>query len=153
MKPTGTSYLKYEAVMKGSIHSDQSCPICGQRFTPSDGRRPPSCPNHPKIVPTRFVLRYGRKITKRFDNYEAALQVLNGLRYEEGSGRFDVRDYQDKSKPLSFKRLASEWLDFKAAEVKRSSWRSLAAGVTKAIAAWGEINIKKIQYAQLQDFF
>jgi integrase len=139
--------------MKGSIHSDQVCPICGSRFTPGDGKRALSCPNHPQAAPTRFVLRYGRRITKRFDSYEAALQVLTGLRFQEGAGSFDARDYQVKTKPLAFDRLAAEWLDFKAREIKRCSWRSLASGMTRAIAAWGNTNIKNIQYAQLQDFF
>jgi len=151
--PIKGKYFNYEEVMKGSIHSDQVCSICGSRFRPGDGKRPPFCPNHPKVSPTRFVLRYGRKITRRFESYEAALQYLTYLRSQEGAGTFDPRDYQVKTKPLAFDRLAAEWLDIKAREVKRSSWRSLAAGILKAIDTWGEANIKNIQYAQLQDFF
>ncbi len=58
------------------------------------------CPNHPDQSPQRMVVRYG-KITKRFNNYPAALQFFTGLRFQEGSGQFDARDYQIKSKPCN----------------------------------------------------
>jgi integrase len=145
-------YLIYEAVMKGSIHSDQVCPICGSRFTPGDGKRALSCPNHPDIAPSRFVLRYGRKITKRFDSYEAALQVLTGLRFQEGAGSFDARDYQVKTRPLAFDKLAEEWLAVKAKTVKPSSLKPLRLGLGRAINAWGGVNIKTIKYSHIEDF-
>ncbi len=88
------------------------------------------CPNHPEQSP-QLVVCYD-KITKRFDNYPAALQFLTGLRFQEGSGQFDPRDYQVKSKPLSFDRLADEWLGLKAKQIKAASVRSLAAGIKKA---------------------
>jgi integrase len=96
-------------------------------------------------------VRYA-SITKRFDNYPAALQFLTGLRFQEGSGQFDARDYQVKAKPLSFDRLADEWLALKAGQIKASSLRSLAAGMRKAQAQWGQCNIKGIQYPQIEDF-
>jgi integrase len=98
-----------------------------------------------------MVVRYG-KITKRFDNYPAALQFLTGLRFQEGSGQFDARDYQVKAKPLSFETLADEWLELKAKQIKPSSLRSLLAGMTKAKTAWGQQNIKGIKYPQIEDF-
>ncbi len=146
----GTSYLKYEAVMKGSIHSDQTCPLCGSRFKSMEPRGM-FCPNHPAQSPQKFIVRYSG-ITKRFDNYPAALQFLTGLRFQEGSGQFDARDYQIKSKPLSFDRLADEWLEVKAAQIKIASWRSIASGIRKAQEVWGGMNIKNIQYPQLEDF-
>ena len=139
--------------MKGSIHSDQVCPICGARFRPSDGKKPLFCPAHPQVSPTRFVLRFGRKITKRFDSYEAALQVLTGLRYQEGAGTFDARDYQVKTKPLAFGTLVEEWLELKAGQVKHGSWRILARDLRRAGEAWGNVNIKGILYPQVEDFF
>jgi len=150
--PNG-KYLHFEAVMKGSIHSDQVCPICGSRFRPGDGKRPLFCPNHPQVSPTRsFVLRYGKKITKRFDNYEAALQFLTGLRYQEGSGNLDFRDYQVKSKPLAFEKLAEQWLAAKKPQLKPGGWQSLKAIMSHAASAWTGMNIKAIQYYQVETF-
>ena len=139
--------------MKGSIHSDQVCHVCGSRFRPSDGKKPIFCPQHPQVAPTRFVLRYGRGITKRFDSYEAALQVLTGLRYQEGAGTFDSRDYKIKSKPLAFSRLAAEWLAMKAGHLRPKSLSPLRMAVRRASRAWGEVNIKSIRYAQVEDLF
>ena len=139
--------------MKGSIHSDQVCPVCGSRFRSSDGKRGLFCPDYPKIKPTRFEVRYGPRIHRRFTDYEAALQFLTGLRFQEGSGRFDIRDYQVRGKPLSFKKLAAEWLAIKAGQIKRSSLSSFQRGFERAIDAWGNANIKSIGYAQLEDFF
>ncbi|UQZ90218.1 hypothetical protein C4J81_13805 [Deltaproteobacteria bacterium Smac51] len=136
--------------MKGSIHSDQTCPICGSRFKSVEPKGL-FCPDHPGQSPHKFVVRYG-KITKRFDNYPAALQFLTGLRFQEGSGQFDPRDYQVKAKPLSFDRLADEWLELKAKQIKQTSLRSLAAGIKKAQSLWGGANIKSIQYPQIEDF-
>ena len=139
--------------MKGSIHSDQRCPVCGSKFKSSELKRGIFCPKHPKISPTKFVVRYGPEICKRFGSYEAALQFLTGLRYQEGSGDFDVRDYQIKSKPLSYSRLVDEWLGLKAPLLKRRTYTSMAAAMRHTQVAWGDANIKNIQFAQIQDFF
>ena len=136
--------------MKGSIHSDQTCPICGSRFK-SQEPKGLFCPEHPHQTPTRFVVRYG-KITKRFNTYPAAHQFLTGLRFQDGSGQFDARDYQVKGKPLAFDKLADEWLDLKAKQIKKQSLSSLACGIRRAQKSWGDGNIKSIKYAQLEDF-
>ena len=136
--------------MKGSIHSDQVCPVCGSRFK-SQEPKGLFCPEHPKQKPTKFKVVFG-KITRRFNDYPAALQFLTGLRFQEGSGDMDERDYQVKAKPLAFDKLAEEWLNLKAVQIKPASWRSLAAGIRKAQAVWSGINIKSIQYAHLEDF-
>jgi hypothetical protein len=138
--------------MKGSIHSDQVCPICKSRFKPGDGKRPLYCPNHPEQAPNRFVLRYGRNITKRFASYEAALQVLSGLRFQEGSGKFDPRDYQVKAKPLAFDRLATEWLEVKKTTLRPKAHQPIRNALEKAGRAWGDANIKSITYAHIEDF-
>ena len=106
---------------RGSIHSDQVCPICGSRFKNSLSKGLPSipeglaypkglfCPNHMQVIPTKFVVRF-ENITKRFNSYEAAEDFLTGLNFERRTGQFDSRDYQIKAKPLAFDRLADEWL-------------------------------------------
>ena len=148
--PSG-KYLRYEAVMKGSIHSDQVCPICASKFKSIEPKGL-FCPNHPKSKPTVFSVRFGHKIHKRFDSYEVALQFLTGLRFQEGSGRFDPRDYQIKAKPLSFSLLAQEWLGMKAGQLRPKSLSPLRMAVRRASQAWGEANIKSIRYAQVEDF-
>ncbi|MDR1043661.1 MAG: hypothetical protein LBP33_00875 [Candidatus Adiutrix sp.] len=135
--------------MKGSIHSDQLCPICGSRFQSVEPKGL-FCPKHKRQSPSRFVVRYDQ-ITKRFDNYPAALQFLTGLRYQEGSGQFDARDYQIKAKPLSFDRLAAEWLEVKARTLKHQSMEPLRLAMRRAGKVWGCSNIKSIGYAQIED--
>jgi len=109
------------------------------------------CPNHPEQAPQKFVVRY-EKITKRFNNYPAALQFLTGLRFQEGSGQFDARDYQVKSKPLAFDKLADEWLLLKGSQLKKSSITSFRSGIERAQAKWQGANIKSIKYAEIEDF-
>jgi hypothetical protein len=143
--PSG-KYLRFEATMKGSIHSDQVCQICGSKFKSSELKRGLFCPHHPKSKPNTFDVRYGRKIHRRFNNYEAALQFLTGLRYQDGSGNFDARDYQVKTKPLAFDTLAGQWLAAKKPQLKPGGWQSLKAIMGHAIAAWAGMNIKAVQY-------
>ena len=138
--PNG-KYLNYEAVMKGSIHSDQVCPVCGSKFKSSDSKRGLFCPNHPKIKPTSFRV-YFDKIYRRFDNYESALNFLSGLRFEASSGKLDPRDFQTKTKPLAFSKLAAEWLDLKASQIKASSLTSFRSGIMRVIDAWGRPTLK-----------
>lgn len=136
--------------MKGSIHSDQTCPICGTRFKSVEPRGL-FCPNHPKQSPAKFKVIFG-KITRRFDNYPAALQFLTGLRFQDGSGQIDERDYQIKAKPLSFSRLVGEWLNIKKTTLKPKSWSAMAAAMAHAQKQFGEANIKSITFAHVQDF-
>ena len=136
--------------MKGSIHSDQTCPICGSRFKSMEPRGL-FCPNHSKQSPQKFVVRYGQ-ITKRFDNYKEAHQFLIGLRHQEGSGQFDARDYQAKSKPLAFNRLAEEWKALKAGAVRPKTLGTIKNALDHAGAVFGEANIKSIRYAHIEDF-
>lgn len=136
--------------MKGSIHSDQVCPICGSRFK-SQEPKGLFCPNHPHQQPTKFKVIFG-KVTRRFNNYPSALQFLTGLRFQEGSGVMDERDYQIKAKPLSFDKLAEEWLAMKATQIKPGSLRAIAVDIRRAQETWGETNVKSIQYPQIEDF-
>ena len=135
--------------MKGSIHSDQTCPVCGSRFK-SQEPHGLFCPNHPALSPQRFVVRFG-SITKRFGGYKAAYLFLAKLRSEDGAGEFDARDYQIKGKPLSFHRLSDEWLNLKAKQVRPGSLRPLRNAMSRADKVWGEANIKKIKYADVED--
>ena len=150
---------------KGSIQpglvagKPELCPACGSKFThtlevsPGEKKKflRPFCPNHPGIHPVKYRVMFGN-ICHHHASYETAEMELLGLRHEHNSGKLDERDYKFKAKPLSFDRLAEEWLDLKAAQIKPSSMRSLKAGLRKAQMTWGENNIKSISYAQIEDF-
>jgi integrase len=135
--------------MLGGIYSDQVCPDCGSRFR-DDGRRGLLCPNHPDRQATRFRV-YFRGVTRRFKEYEKAQRFLTGLRYKTDEETFDKRDYK-KDNPLGFANLAEQWLEIKKAAVKHNTYRNLKNDMGKAIDWWGQINIKEIGYAEIEDF-
>ena len=148
---------------RGSIHSEQVCPVCGSRFKNRDSKDLPSipeglsypkglfCPNHPHVSPTRFMIRFG-KFSKRFSSFEVAEDFLNGLNFEKRTGTYDPRDYLIQSRPLSFSKIADEWLELKTAQIKKSSITSFKSGVERAQTKWGHTNIKEIKYADIEDF-
>lgn len=148
---------------RGSIHSDQVCPVCGSRFKNRDSKDLPPipeglsypkglfCPVHPQIVPTKYMVRFG-KYSKRFNSFETAEDFLNGLNFEKRTGSFDFRDYQVQSKPLSFSKIADEWLGLKTSQIKKSSITSFKSGIARAQEKWGHANIKTIKYADIEDF-
>ena len=136
--------------MKGSIHSDQKCPLCGSRFK-SQEPKGLFCPQHPSQRPEKYLVRFG-KITRRFTDYPAAYQFLTGLRFQDGSGQMDERDYQIKSRPLSFNTLAQEWLAKKSQEVRTGTMSDLRVAIRAASTVWADANIKSIQFAHVEDF-
>lgn len=131
--------------MKGSIHSDQKCPVCGSKFKHYEPRGM-WCPEHPQCMATRFVVRFG-SLTKRFKSYEEAYRVLTGWRYETDMGKFDPRDYR-RDDPLGFKTLSERFLKGKRhlKGVKKYEQR-----LRPAVAAWENKNVKEIGYADVED--
>lgn len=99
----------------------------------------------------RFILRFGRKITRTFKDRAEAERYLNGLRFKTDEGSFDLRDYAP-GRPLSFSNLADQWLSSKEKRVKRRSFNNLKNTMRRASTAWGHSNIKNIGYAEIQDF-
>jgi integrase len=136
--------------MQGQIHSDQRCPVCEGKYHDNyvDGL---VCPNHPDKRATRFKVRFGRDITKRFDTYKEAFRFLTGLRYEKDRNTFDVRDYK-ADKPLSFRALGEKWLKQKKKDLKIRSWNNLNNYMNKAVRVWGNQNIKTITDGDIEDF-
>jgi integrase len=135
--------------MLGGIYSDQVCPDCSRRFK-DDGRTGLLCPDHPDRRATRFRV-YFRGVTKRFGIYKEARRFLTGLRYKFDENTFDERDYKQDN-PLGFANLAEKWLEIKRATVKHNTYRNLKNDMGKAIDRWGQINIKDIDYAEIEDF-
>ena len=146
---TPLTYGAFQAVMRGSILSSQRCPVCASLFKHKEAIGL-FCPNHPDIVPNKFMVRFG-EVTRRFTDYQSAFQFLTGLRFQRGSGNFDPRDYQIGKKPLSFSTLLYEWLEHKRQEIKPESYRTLSDKVSKALPFWGDINVKDISYGHVED--
>jgi hypothetical protein len=48
--------------------------------------------------------------------------------------------------------LALKWLEVKKKEVKPKSYNNLRNYMIKAIAAWGQMNVKSIGYGEIEDF-
>lgn len=110
------------------------------------------CQKHPNQEATRqFRVKFGRDIARRFKTYPEAERFLDGLRYEVDKGTFDSRDYKTDN-PLGFANLATQWLTIKEQEVRPGSFKNIRNYTLKACQAWGNRNIKSIQYADLEDF-
>lgn len=138
--------------MKGSIYTDQRCPVCGGKLK---SREPKGfyCPSHPRRTidaPCRVVFD---NRTTRAPNYEAGYKILMRKRGEVDEGTYDVRDYMLKDKPLAFDRLAEEWLKIKRPNMKPGGWLSIRAIMAHPVKEWGGANIKSITYARMEDFF
>nr|BDD45896.1 hypothetical protein 1 [bacterium] len=136
--------------MKGGIYSDQKCLICGGIF--QDNKKDALiCPDHPEQRATRFKIRFGRGISRRFKDYEAADRFVTGLRYKSDEGTFDPRDYQSDN-PMGFTNLADQWLEIKKREIRKGSFKNLNNYMKRAMEAWGNKNVKEIGYADIEDF-
>jgi hypothetical protein len=138
--------------MRGGIYSYQKCPLCGASFNYIDKANGLVCATHPdQRAAGEFVVRFGRKIKKRFSKFDEAERFLVGIRYEVDRGTFDHRDYQTGN-PLGFLVLAEQWLQYKKQEVKSSSFANLERFIKAAISSWGNRNIKEIGFAEIEDF-
>jgi len=149
--------IAYEKIgrlcMKGRIYSEEKCPLCAGIFFHDEKRGGLFCKQHPQIAAnSKFIVRFGRAITKRFTNYSEAERFLIGLRFENDKGTFDLRDYR-RDNPLGFENLAHKWIEQKKrTNVKPKTIRSYKNFMNKAIALWGQRNIKTIGTAEVEDF-
>lgn len=138
--------------MRGGIYSYQKCPECGKSFKYIERKGGLFCPLHAdRRAESDFVVRFGRKVRKRFNNFDKAERFLIGLRYEVDRGTFDSRDYQSTN-PLGFTNLSEQWLDIKEKQVKPSTYRNFYRYMMNASSAWGNMNIKEIGFAEIEDF-
>jgi integrase len=96
---------------------------------------------------SRYIVRF-KQAYKRFDDLREAEQFLNTLRYKEGRGEFDERDYQ-KNQPLGFHTMSQQWLKMKDVRCKRN----LINHINYAKNYFHNKNIKEIDYPELEDFF
>jgi len=106
--------------MKGSIQTDLRCPVCGLRLKSLEPRGL-YCEAHPQTIHEGRCRVMFDNVTTRFRTYREAYKMLTRKRAEVDAGTYDARDYQIRSKPLAFDRLAEEWLEVKARRIKPSS--------------------------------
>jgi integrase len=150
LPPTLNIQVKGDLCMVGGIYSDEHCPICDGPFQ-DNGKDALACKDHPEQKATKFKVKFGRKICRRFArDYFAAQRFLTGLRYKKDEGTLDVRDYR-KDNPLGFENLAEKWLEVKKQDVKPKTYNNLSNYMGRATRAWGNKNIKEIGYAEIED--
>ena len=98
----------------------------------------------------RYIVRFGRDITKSFKTLQEAERFLTGLRFENDKGTFDKRDYA-AGNPMCFEAQAEKWVEYKKKEVKESSFANINRFINHAISVWGAENVKTIGYAEIED--
>jgi len=127
--------------------------VCGGKLIHDERRRGCFCQVHPQVGAARqFYVQFGRDIQKTFTHYIDAERFLTGLRYKTDEGSFDIRDYRTDN-PLGFENLATKWLIQKErTKIKPATVQQYRAFMARAIAAWGQTNIKAIGTAEIEDF-
>jgi integrase len=137
--------------MKGYIGSRDKCITCGGRLVHDERRKGCFCLKHPQYGATRFYVKFGRDIYRRFQSYEAAARFLNGIRFKTDEGTFDIRDYR-KNNPLGFENLCERWLEIKATSgIKKKTIQSFRNFMNRACEKWGNRNIKAISDGDIED--
>lgn len=141
--------------MLGGIYSDEKCPVCGGGLR-DNGRNAVCCPKHPKHRASRFIVRFGRSIKKRFSDYAEASRFLNGLRFKTDEGSFDSREYQSGD-PLGFSTLASQYIALREREHQRGllakgTMNAIRNELGKAMAHFGVMSVKHVRMPALQEF-
>lgn len=131
----------------GGIYSEERCFICGARLK-DNFKDACACPAHPQVKATKLRIHF-KGVKKRFKTYADAWEFLNGLRFRDSEGDFDVRDYQ-RANPLGFENMALKWLEYRKVEVK--AFRGIRNHIGKAIIFFANRNIKSIQFGDLEDF-
>jgi integrase len=102
-----------------------------------------------QIYPTKygFQVRFGRKLTKHFKTMQEAERFLTGIRFKTDEGSFDLRDYL-QSNPLC---LAAQVEKFLHSKRHLKSAKKYELRLTPWIERFGQLNVKEIRFAQIQD--
>ncbi len=138
--------------MRGNIYSEQKCPECGGTFKYIERKGALICPNHPdRRAEKGFIVVFGRKIRKRFNNIYEAERFLICLRYEVDQGKFDYREHLTSS-PLSFNKLSKQFLEKKKTKLSPGTYRHYCHYIKVSQNYFKNTSVKQIQYAQLENF-
>lgn len=102
-----------------------------------------------------FQVRYWDKETKTeingsFASHGDAEMFLAHLNVSRHEGKLDARDYR-KDNPLGFRTQAEHWLSIRQDQLK--DYRHVHSHIRRAIAVFGDRNVKEIGYGGLEDFF
>ncbi len=135
--------------MDGGIYTRERCSQCG-KLLKYVGTKGCICPDHPGERARTFIVKFPGKIYKTFTNLDEAEQLLNYLRYEKGDRgeRFNPLDYKDE-RPNSFSSLATSYLERKKG---KRSFRKIRAIMDRACGVFGDMNLKDITSAQIDDY-
>lgn len=137
--------------MKGNIYTSQRCPSCGGKMLHDERKHNCVCSKCNIGASGGYRVKFGRDISKRFNNYPEAAQFLSGLRFKTVEGSLDKRDYQ-KENPLGFTTQALKWLSIKEKQVCKSTYKNLYRYVQKAAEVFAQTNIKQISNGDVEDF-
>jgi len=108
-----------------------------------------------KFYPGRgWVVQYydpeaKKRIFKTFKHQDDADLFKAHLNVSRSEGNLDARDYA-KDNPMGFRAQVEKWLSYHKSEIK--DYRHVEAHMNKAIAHFGDKNIKQIDYPELEDF-
>lgn len=145
-----TKRLDWGVCMQGSIITRQKCFMCGKYLKHDEKRRGCSCPDHPDVAATRFIVRFPGGIYQNFKSYEAATQHLNYLRHEKNvrQGRFNPDDYRSV-RPNSFAGLKDKYL---ARKKTLASYRKVEYSINLASTHFSLTNVREITGADIEDY-
>ena len=134
--------------MKGGIYSDERCPICKRNFV-DNWRTGLQCPKHPKQWATKFRIKFG-KLTRRYNSYREAQEVLWTWRREEAEGTFNPKDHMT-SNPSGFEKLGEKFLAIKRFDLRPEGYRRYLYHYKTCADALGETSVRHIDYTLLED--
>lgn len=135
--------------MSGGIYSDKRCPICNARFS-DNFKNALWCPEHHEQLASRFRV-YFKSVSKRFKSYEEAARFLTGLRFKADEGSYKAKDYRGDL-PLSFRKLAEQWLKLQKPEVKPATFSKNKCHLNKAVDYWNDRNVSSFKKRDFQLF-
>jgi integrase len=150
--------------MAGTIRTKQKCPKCGGKFSGE-----PLCCHTCLTIPTRYFLDvpwkgerlkiYSGKDGHPLAHWEGAQRLLEAIRHEVDTGKFDPKEYQARElKSLRFDNYAQAWLQHREKELKRGL---IALGYFTELKAYtyryfipyfDRQNIRDIREAHIEDF-
>lgn len=150
--------------MAGRIRTKQECRKCGGKFT----GEPLGCPSC-LTIPTRYFLDvpwkgerlkiYSGKDGHPLAHWEGAQRLLEAIRHEIDTGRFDPKEYQARElHNLRFENYVQVWLSRREAECRRqhlarSYFKDLkGAARNYFIPFFGKKSIRDIRAGDIEDF-
>lgn len=138
--------------MRGRIYADERCPMCGSTLKSKEPIGLYCQADESHFFYTGRCRVVFDNNSAWFDSYFGAYKRLIKLRGDVEDGTYDARDYCSRRKPLSFINLAQEWLEVKRKTLRPKAHQPIRNALEKAIKEWGDINIKNIHYAEVEDF-